>query len=69
MLDGSEFAAGSMGPKVRAACEFVQRTGRMAAIGSIDDTAALVLGEAGTTVTLESAEHHSLARSGRFGVR
>jgi carbamate kinase len=47
-----EFAAGSMGPKVRAAREFVQRTGRMAAIGSIADTAALVRGEAGTIVTL-----------------
>jgi carbamate kinase len=54
-LAGSEFAAGSMGPKVRAACEFVERTGKPAAIGSIDDTAALVRGEAGTIVTLEAA--------------
>jgi carbamate kinase len=52
-LADSEFAAGSMGPKVRAAREFVQRTGRMAAIGSIVDTVALVRGEAGTIVTLE----------------
>jgi carbamate kinase len=52
-LADSEFAAGSMGPKVRAAREFVQRTGRMAAIGSIADTAALVRGEAGTIVTLD----------------
>ena len=54
-LAGSEFAAGSMGPKVRAACEFVERTGKIAAIGSIGDTAALVSGEAGTIVTLEAA--------------
>ena len=54
-LRRSEFAAGSMGPKVRAACEFVERTGKPAAIGSIDDTAALVRGEAGTIVTLEAA--------------
>jgi len=54
-LAGAEFAAGSMGPKVRAACEFVERTGKMAAIGSINDTAALVRGEAGTIVTLEAA--------------
>ncbi|MFL5945366.1 MAG: carbamate kinase [Gaiellaceae bacterium] len=55
-LADAEFAAGSMGPKVRAAREFVERTGRMAAIGSIADTAALVRGEAGTVVTLgESA--------------
>jgi carbamate kinase len=52
-LADSEFAAGSMGPKVRAAREFVQRTGRMAAIGSIADTAALVRGDAGTIVTLD----------------
>jgi carbamate kinase len=52
-LADADFAAGSMGPKVRAAREFVQRTGRMAAIGSIADTAALVRGEAGTIVKLD----------------
>ena len=45
-----DFAAGSMGPKVRAACSFVERTGGVAAIGSIHDTEALVRGEAGTRV-------------------
>ena len=50
-LSATEFAAGSMGPKVRAACQFVRETGKTAAIGSIDDTAALVRGEAGTVVT------------------
>ena len=54
-LASAEFAAGSMGPKVRAACEFVERTGRTAAIGSIHDAGALLRGEAGTTVTLEGA--------------
>ena len=34
-LGGAEFAAGSMGPKVRAACWFAERTGGFAAIGSI----------------------------------
>ena len=33
-----DFAAGSMGPKVRAACWFAERTGGFAAIGSIHDT-------------------------------
>jgi carbamate kinase len=47
----SEFAAGSMGPKVRAACSFVEETGGVAAIGSIADTPALLRGEAGTLVT------------------
>jgi carbamate kinase len=54
-LAGSEFAAGSMGPKVRAACAFVERTGGIAAIGSITDTPALLSGDAGTIVTLDAA--------------
>jgi carbamate kinase len=44
------FAEGSMGPKIRAACQFVEKTGGRAAIGSIQDTAKLVRGEAGTVV-------------------
>jgi len=54
-LAESDFAAGSMGPKVRAACEFAARTGRIAAIGSISDAAALVRGEAGTVIAVEGA--------------
>jgi carbamate kinase len=43
-----------MGPKVRAACAFVERTGKIAAIGSIHETEALVRGEAGTIVALDA---------------
>jgi carbamate kinase len=50
-LAGSEFAEGSMGPKVKAACRFAVETGGRAVIGSITDTKALIKGEAGTTVT------------------
>jgi carbamate kinase len=50
-LAAAQFAAGSMGPKVTAACEFVERTGGVAAIGSIDDAPALLDGTAGTSVT------------------
>jgi carbamate kinase len=53
-LAGSEFAAGSMGPKVKAACSFVEETGGLAVIGSIADTPALLRGEAGTVVTREA---------------
>ena len=53
-LMGTEFAAGSMGPKVRAACSFVEETGGLAAIGSIEHTPALLRGEAGTIVTREA---------------
>ena len=45
-----------MGPKVEAACPFVEQTGKAAAIGSIEDTQALVRGEAGTRVALDGAD-------------
>ncbi|HEY2055015.1 MAG TPA: carbamate kinase [Solirubrobacterales bacterium] len=50
-LAAEEFAAGSMGPKVRAVCEFVEQTGGRALIGSIGETDAMVRGEAGTFVS------------------
>jgi carbamate kinase len=53
-LADSEFAAGSMGPKVKAACSFVAETGGLAVIGSIVDTPALLRGEAGTVVTRDA---------------
>ncbi|HMD57811.1 MAG TPA: carbamate kinase [Solirubrobacteraceae bacterium] len=51
-----EFAAGSMAPKVAAACAFVERTGGTAVIGSIADAARLVSGEAGTIVTPDARD-------------
>jgi len=57
-LSAREFAAGSMGPKVRAACWFAERTGGFAVIGSIHDGAALLRGEAGTRVAPAPAELH-----------
>src|SRR3954452_8234508 len=57
MLAAGSFAAGSMGPKVRAACWFAERTGGFAAIGSIHDTQALLRGDAGTRVALETPVH------------
>jgi carbamate kinase len=54
-LAATEFAAGSMGPKVSAARKFVEETGGLAAIGSIKDAAALVRGEAGTVVAVDAA--------------
>ena len=64
-LDAAAFASGSMGPKVRAACRFVERTGGRAAIGSIHETAALVTGEAGTVVTHERDRAETAGRSRR----
>jgi len=54
-LHGGGFPEGSMGPKVQAACTFVERTGGRAMIGSIADTPALLRGEAGTTIALDEA--------------
>jgi len=46
------FAVGSMGPKVEAACDFVRTTGRIAAIGSLEDALQILHGAAGTTVAM-----------------
>lgn len=43
--------AGSMGPKIAAVCRFVELTGDLAAIGRLDDVAAMLEGTAGTVVT------------------
>ena len=53
-LAGSELAAGSMAPTVRAACWFAEQTGGFAAIGSIEDTQALLRGTAGTRVARDA---------------
>ena len=44
------FPAGSMGPKVEAACHFARATGGTAAIGSLADIAGMVRGERGTII-------------------
>jgi carbamate kinase len=44
------FAAGSMGPKVEAAIDFVEKTGKCAAIGALQDIEKIVAGEAGTLI-------------------
>jgi carbamate kinase len=49
-LRAHPFPAGSMGPKVEAAIQFVQETGKRAAIGSLQDIEQIVAGEAGTNV-------------------
>jgi carbamate kinase len=53
-IERYSFAAGSMGPKVGAACDFVRRTKGTAAIGALSDAAALLRGEAGTTITMDA---------------
>ena len=50
------FPAGSMGPKVEAACEFALATGRRAVIGSLDQIEALLAGTAGTQVCRDGVD-------------
>ena len=52
-LEKLGFAAGSMGPKVEAACEFARKTGKTAVIGALADIEAIVQGKAGTRVSTE----------------
>lgn len=49
-LREQNFASGSMGPKVEAACRFVETTGGTAGIGALADAAAILRGDAGTIV-------------------
>jgi carbamate kinase len=45
------FEPGSMGPKVEAACRFVQATGGVAGIGCLEDASAILSREKGTIVS------------------
>lgn len=49
-LEALGFAAGSMAPKVKAACDFVRATGKVARVGALDDLPALLAGSSGTEV-------------------
>ncbi len=49
------FAAGSMGPKIAAASDFVRAGGTLAGIGRLHDARAILEGRAGTQVRMDSA--------------
>lgn len=50
----AEFPDGSMGPKVVAACEFAEKTGNPAVIGSLGDIPHMLDGSKGTVVTTKA---------------
>jgi carbamate kinase len=52
-LEQLDFAAGSMGPKVLGACQFVRETGKRSAIGQLSDLVRIMSGEAGTHITAD----------------
>jgi carbamate kinase len=51
------FSAGSMGPKVEAACRFVTATGKRAVIGMLDEAQGLLDGTSGTTINSVAPGH------------
>ena len=55
-LMADQFASGSMRPKIAAATSFVAATGRTAGIGRLEDAAAIVRGDAGTTLEAGGVE-------------
>jgi len=54
-LEQLPFAAGSMGPKVQAACEFARHTGKVAVIGALEDIEGIVQGTAGTRISIHTS--------------
>ena len=50
-MEQMDFADGSMGPKIRGACEFVRKTGHSSAIGQLSDLVEIMAGEAGTLIS------------------
>jgi carbamate kinase len=55
------FPAGSMGPKVEAACRFAVATGKTAAIGALADLPGILQGEKGTLIgrAFEGISYHA----------
>ena len=49
-----EFASGSMGPKIEAACRFVESGGKFAAIGALHDAEAVLRGDSGTRIDAQT---------------
>ncbi len=52
------FPAGSMGPKVESAIDFVRQTGGWSAIGSLENANEILAGKAGTTVRDTTPDEH-----------
>lgn len=50
-IEDLDFAAGSMGPKIRGACKFVRETGHSSAIGQLAALMEIMSGNAGTLIS------------------
>ncbi len=56
LLDDGQFPAGSMGPKIRAAVEFAEATGKPVLITDIDHLAEAIRGDSGTVIVPPEAD-------------
>jgi carbamate kinase len=59
LAEQGHFASGSMGPKVEAACRFVEQGGSYSVITSLDNIVAAASGRAGTVVRPDAAREQS----------
>lgn len=66
-LRSLDFAPGSMGPKIEAACRFVEHGGAMAGIGALADAERILHGTAGTTVLANAVTWCPAPASGHHG--
>jgi carbamate kinase len=61
LLSAGDFPAGSMGPKVEAACRFARIPGKRAVIGALGDIPEMVAGTGGTQI-FTGARYRSISR-------
>jgi carbamate kinase len=64
-LRALSFAAGSMAPKIEAACRFVEATGHQAAIGSLARARDVLAGQSGTRIASHTSSSSSMATATR----
>src|SRR5262249_26149375 len=64
-LEAGEFPEGSMGPKIRAAMEFIERGGRRAVITSPDHIQDALAGRRGTQLAAGGARRSFSRSTGR----
>lgn len=57
-LEQMELPAGSMAPKVEAACRFVRATGKPAVIGALGNLDSILDGRSGTRIEMDAPPHN-----------
>lgn len=60
LLAKYQFDEGSMGPKIKASCEFINSGGKFVGIGSLEDGLRILKGDAGTNIIAKIQNTYSL---------